>query len=355
MLFYARRRVKGNRNVGIHAPGRGISRENIPMKLEDQLRGAIRLKQYSLRTEETYVGWYRRFVLWHGKRHPREMGAAEVEAFLTHLAVNRGVAAVSQNQALNALVFLYREVLKVELSGIDARRAKHSRRLPLVLTVGEMGGLLKAVKGEAGLVCKLIYGCGLRVSEALRLRVKDVDLAGGKVEVRGGKGDKDRVIPLPKSLAQPLAEHRARVEQMHRADRKAGVPGVMLPHAMVVKHPAAGESWPWFWVFPSASLSEDPRSAGSGPEARAGVRRRHHLHEIGISRELARAAKMAGLEKRVTAHCLRHSYATHLLLRGVDIRSIQELLGHADVRTTEIYTRLARAMRGEITSPLDDL
>ncbi len=316
------------------------------MKLEDQLRGAIRLKQYSLRTEETYVGWYRRFVLWHGKRHPREMGTAEVEAFLTHLAVNRGVAAVSQNQALNALLFLYREVLKIELAGIDARRAKHSRRLPLVLTVGEMGELLKAVKGETGLVCKLIYGCGLRVSEALRLRVKDVDLAGGKLEVRAGKGDKDRAIPLPRSLAQPLTEHRARVEQVFRADRKAGLSGVLLPHALETKHRAAGESWPWFWMFPAASFSEDPR---------AGVARRHHLHEIGISRELARAGKLAGLDKRVTAHCLRHSYATHLLLRGVDIRSIQELLGHADVRTTEIYTQLARAMRGEVTSPLDDL
>ena len=345
-MFYARQRTKSNDNVGFYAPVRGIAGEMINIKLEDQLRGAIRLKHFSIKTEETYVGWYRRFVLWHGKRHPQEMGAAEVEAFLTHLAVNRGVAAVSQNQALNALIFLYREVLKRELAGIDAKRAKHSPRLPIVLTTGEIGGLLKGVKGEAGLVCKLIYGCGLRLAEALRLRVKDVDMAGGKVEVRGGKGDKDRVIPLPKSLAQPLAEHRGRVEQIHAADRKAGLAGVHLPHALETKHRAAGESWPWFWMFPSMSLSDDPR---------AGVVRRHHLHEAGISRELARAAKMAGLEKRVTAHSLRHSYATHLLLRGVDIRSIQGLLGHADVRTTEIYTQLARAMRGEITSPLDDL
>ena len=230
-----------------------------------------------------------------------------MEAFLTHLAVNRSLAAVSQNQALNALVFLYREVLKVELEGIDARRAKHSPRLPIVLTTGEMGELLKGVKGDAGLVCKLIYGCGLRVSEALRLREKDVDIAGGKVEVRGGKGDKDRAIPLPKSLAQPLTEHRARVEQVFRADRREGLAGVALPHALETKHRAAGESWPWFWMFPAAGVSEDPR---------AGVARRHHLHEIGISRELARAVKMAGLGKRVTAHCLRHSYATHLLLWG---------------------------------------
>ena len=329
--------------------GRGgvvSSRFFMTVKLEDQLRGAIRLKHFSVKTEETYVGWYRRFVLWHGKRHPREMGAAEVEAFLTHLAVNRGVAAVSQNQALNALLFLYREVLKLELEGIDAKRAKHSRRLPVVLTTGEIGNLLKAVKGEHGLVCKLIYGCGLRVSEALRLRIKDVDFEGGKVEVRSGKGDKDRVIPLPKSLRPALGEHRARVELLHAADRKSGLAGVVLPQAMGTKHPAAAESWPWFWMFPATSLSDDPR---------AGVRRRHHLHEVGISRELARAAKLACQAKRVTAHCLRHSYATHLLLRGVDIRSIQELLGHADVRTTEIYTQLARAMRGEVTSPLDEL
>ena len=316
------------------------------VKLEDQLRGAIRLKHYSLRTEETYVGWYRRFVLWHGKKHPAQMGVAEVQAFLTHLAVNRGLAAVSQNQALNALLFLYREVLKIELAGIDAQRAKHTRRLPLVLTTGEMGEVLKAVKGDAGLVCKLLYGCGLRIAEAISLRVKDVDVEGGKLEIREGKGGKDRVIPLPKSLRPALMEHRGRVEQWHRADRRAGLPGVAMPHALGTKHPGASESWPWYWMFPAASLSVDPRS---------GVERRHHVHETGISRELGRATRMASVNKRVTAHSLRHSYATHLLLRGVDIRSIQELLGHADVRTTEIYTQLARAMRGEITSPLDDL
>lgn len=205
---------------------------------------------------------------------------------------------------------------------------------------------MKAVEGDAGLVCKLLYGCGLRMSEAIRLRVKDVDLAGGKVEVRGGKGDKDRVIPLPKSMRARLEEHRARVEKIHAADRKAGLSGVHLPAGFATKAPGAAVSWPWFWMFPSGSLSVDPRS---------GVERRHHVHEISISRELARSARLAALDKRVTAHCLRHSYATHLLLRGVDIRSVQELLGHADVRTTEIYTQLARAMRGEITSPLDDL
>ena len=327
------------------------------MKLEDQLRGAIRLKQFSLRTEEIYVGWYRRYVIWHGRRHPQEMGAAEVEAFLTHLAVNRAVGASCQNQALDALIFLYREVLKMDLEGINAKRAKRRRHLPTVLTTGEMAELLKGVKGDAGLVCKLLYGCGLRIAEALALRIKDVDLTGGKVEVREGKGGKDRVIPLPKSLRQPLEEHRARIEQLWRMDRANGVAGVWLPGGLEQRPggPVMGESWVWFWMFPSGSLSDDPRpSKGSVPSG-AGARRRHHLHEIGISRELGRAAKMAGSTKRVTAHCLRHSYATHLLLRGVDIRSIQELLGHADVRTTKIYTQLARAMRGEITSPLDDL
>ena len=316
------------------------------MKLEDQLRDTMRFKHLSLKTEESYVGWYRRYVLWHGKKHPADMGAEEVEAFLTYLAVERKLAASSQNQALNALVFLYREVLKVDLKGVDAQRAKYNRRLPTVLTQSEVAELLKAVKGEAGLLCKLLYGCGLRVAEGLALRVKDVDLNGGTVTVRGGKGDKDRIVTLPKTLLQPITEHRARIEQIYKHDRASGLGGVYLPNAMAVKQPAAAESWEWFWLFPSPSLSMDPRS---------GIQRRHHVNDINISRELARASKMAGLTKRVTAHVLRHSFATHLILRGVDIRSIQGLLGHVDVRTTEIYTQLAKAIRGEITSPLDDL
>jgi integron integrase len=320
-------------------------------KLEDRLREVIRLKQYSPRTEETYVQWYRRFVLFHKERrgmavHPAEMGAAEIEAFLTDLAVEREVAASSQNQALNALVFLYREVLKVPLEGIEATRAKHNKRLPVVLTQEEVSAVLASVKGDAGLAIKLLYGCGLRVAEVQALRVKDVDIGGNKLEVRGGKGDKDRVITLPKSLQQPLKEHLGRIKAMYEADRRDGIPGVHLPHAMAVKNPSAAESWPWFWFFPSARVYLDHEK---------GLHGRHHLHDIMVSRELARATKLANLSKRVTAHVLRHSYATHLILRGVDIRSIQQLLGHSDVRTTEIYTELARAMRGEITSPLDDL
>ena len=320
-------------------------------KLEDRIRAKIRLKHYSRQTEETYVQWYRRYVLFHKERlgravHPAEMGAAEIECFLTHLAVNRDLAASSQNQALNALMFLYRTVLDLPVEGIDAMRAKRSQHLPVVLTQGEVATLLGAVKGDAGLAIKILYGCGLRVAEVLALRVKDVDIAGGKLEVREGKGDKNRVLTLPKTLRQPLEEHLGRVKALYEADRRDGVPGIHLPHAMAEKNPSAGTSWPWAWFFPSNRVYKDEGK---------GLHGRHHLHEIMISRELNRVTALAGLGKRVTAHILRHSFATHLLLRGVDIRSLQQLLGHSDVRTTEIYTQLARAMRGEITSPLDDL
>ena len=323
-------------------------------KLEEKMRRAIRLKQYSPRTEETYIQWYKRFVHFQAQeqgvmRHPAEMGAAEVTAFLTHLAAKQDLAAATQKQALNALVFLYREVLKIELEGIEATRAKRQKRLPVVLTQEEVRLLLRGVKGDAGLAVKLLYGCGLRVAEVLSLRIKDVDVGGGKLEVRGGKGDKDRVISLPQSLRPALTEHLVRVKAVYEADRRAGVPGVALPKAIAVKNPGAAVSWPWFWFLPSSRVCDGVGMAGRIYHGR------HHLHEIAITRELARAAKLAALTKRVTAHVLRHSFATHLILRGVDIRSIQGLLGHADVRTTEIYTELAKAMRGEITSPLDDL
>lgn len=321
------------------------------MKLERQLREAIRTRHFSLKTEQNYVGWYKRYLYFQKERlgemtHPDQMGAEDVTAFLTHLAVNRSVSASTQNQALNALVFLYREVLGIKLDGIDAKRAKVSRRLPVVLTREEMAALLKEVRGEAGLSIELLYGCGLRVSEVLALRIKDVDISGRKLEIRAAKGDKDRVLTLPMTLTAALEAQRKRARELHDEDRERSRPGVMLPTALERKNPGAATSWEWFWFFPSRSESTDPRS---------GIVRRHHLHEAGIARELARASKLAGIEKRVTAHVMRHSFATHLILRGVDVRSVQQLLGHSHVRTTEVYTQLARSMRGEITSPLDDL
>lgn len=316
------------------------------MKLEERLKNEIRTRHLALRTEESYVRWYRQFVRFHGLRHPEEMGAAEVGAFLTHLAVNKGLSASSQNQALNALVFLYRQVLEVDLEGIEAKRARERKALPTVLTVEETRRLLAVLQGEEALICRLLYGCGLRVMEALRLRVKDVDLGGGKVDVRDGKGGKDRVLSLPESLKQRMAEHLERIRVLYDLDRSRDRPGVWLPDAYARKSPGATVSWPWFWFFPAPKESEDPRT---------GERRRHHWHEQRVSRALAAAVRVTEMGKKVSAHTLRHSFATHLLLRGVDIRSVQELLGHADVRTTQIYTQLARAMRGEIRSPLDDL
>ncbi|MEZ5323498.1 MAG: integron integrase [Verrucomicrobiales bacterium] len=317
-----------------------------PEKLEDRLRGVVRRKGYSIRTERTYAGWYRQYVMYHRLRHPSEMGAVEITDFLTHLAVERNVAPSTQNQALNALVFLYREVLGMAVEGIDALRAKKRETLPVVLTQEETRRLLDAMTGVEALAARLLYGCGLRVMEAMRLRVKDADLDGRKIEIREAKGGKARVLTLPGSLVEPLRTHLARAKTVWEMDRREDRAGVHMPFAFDRKDPEAGKSWPWFYVFFSDSLSTDPRT---------GLDRRHHLHEARVGRELTRAARQIDMPKRVTAHTLRHSFATHLLLKGVDIRSVQELLGHMDVRTTEIYTKMARAMRGEVASPLDDL
>jgi len=314
-------------------------------KLLDQVRGKIRLKHYSIRTEQAYVDWIRRFILHFGKRHPRELGAANVEAFLTHLAVAGNVAASTQNQAKSALLFLYREVLETELPWLDnVERARAPKRLPVVLTRDEVHAVLSRLSGTHWLIASLLYGAGLRIMEGLRLRVKDVEFSRKEILVRDGKGFKDRVTMLPAALAAPLAEHLKRVKALHEQDLAAGRGAVHLPYALERKYPGAARDWGWQYVFPSANLSEDPRS---------GIERRHHLQDQAVQRAMRQAVRDAGVNKPATPHTLRHSFATHLLEGGYDIRTVQELLGHADVSTTMIYTHvLNRGGRG-VTSPLD--
>jgi len=314
-------------------------------KLLDQLRGRLRVKHYSIRTEQSYVEWVRRFVLFHGKRHPRDLGPTEVEAFLTDLAVRRRVSASTQNQAKSAILFLYKEVIDKELpwlNGIVAARV--SQRLPVVLSVEEVNAALGRLRGTSALVARLLYGAGLRILECLRLRVKDVDFARREILVRDGKGAKDRVTMSPESLIEPLQRHLERVRELHGEDLTAGFGSVYLPYALDRKYPNAGRQWMWQYVFPSARLSKDPRS---------GVVRRHHADEKPIQRALQSALRAAGIHKPATPHTLRHSFATHLLQNGYDIRTVQELLGHSDVSTTMIYTHvLNRGGRG-VVSPLD--
>lgn len=323
----------------------GAGGQNAP-RLEDQLRGAIRERHYSIRTEEAYVMWYRQFVRFHGLRHPGEMGEGEVTAFLRHLAVEREVAVETHRQALNALLFLFRQVLLRDLQELALWRPRRAKRVPVVLTVEEVRQVMGALTGTEALVTRLLYGCGLRLMECLRLRVKDVDGEAGVLTVRGGKGDKDRVVELPERLREALRVQREYAQSQWTADRRTGVAGVMVPHAFAVKVPSAGERWEWFWLFPAERVSVDPRS---------GAVRRHHWHESRLTRALAVAARVTALGKRLTAHTFRHSYATHLLLKGVDIRSIQERLGHSNVATTEIYTHVVKAMQGKVRSPLDEL
>jgi integron integrase len=314
--------------------------------LLDQLRDRLRLRHYSLRTEQAYVHWVKRYILFHGKRHPAEMGKAEVEAFLTHLAVERHVAASTQTQALSALLFLYKEVLSVELPWLsELTRAKRPARLPTVLTREEVRLLLRCVDDPTlALVIRLLYGTGMRLLEALRLRVKDVEFARREILVRDGKGGKDRVTMLPASLVEPLQAHLRVVRAQHAADLRMGHGEVWLPDALAVKYPNAVRDWGWQYVFPAAAFSVDPRS---------GAVRRHHLDEKRVQRAVRRAAQRAGLVKPVSPHTLRHSFATHLLEGGYDIRTVQELLGHSDVSTTMIYTHvLNRGGRG-VVSPLD--
>ena len=318
-----------------------------PPKLLEQLRTHLQTRHYSIRTEEAYIHWARRFILYHNKRHPRDMGAVEVEAFLSHLAVDRQVSASTQNQAKAALLYLYKQVLDIDLPWLDeVVQAKRGQRLPVVLTPSEVRELMLHVEGVAGLVAQLLYGTGMRLMECVRLRVKDVDFERSEILVRDGKGAKDRVTMLPASLVPPLRAHLARVRQLWERDREVGRPGVQMPEALVRKYPAAPCEWGWFWAFPARGLSVDPRS---------GIERRHHTHEQALQRAIKQALGHAGIAKPASTHTLRHSFATHLLQSGYDIRTVQELLGHSDVSTTMIYTHvLNRGGRG-VVSPMDRL
>jgi integron integrase len=316
-----------------------------PPKLLDQVRDRLRVKHYSIRTEHTYVDWIKRYILFHGKRHPKDMAARDVEAFLTHLAVQGRVAASTQNQAKSAILFLYREVLEIQLSWLDnVTQAKAPKRLPVVLTVSEVQAVLSRLTGTHALIASLLYGGGMRLMEAVRLRVKDVEFARREIVVREGKGFKDRVTMLPEAVVAPLKAHLAKVKALHDEDLAQGYGEVYLPFALDKKYPNAGREWGWQYVFPSKNFSVDPRS---------GKTRRHHLDEKGVQRAVKQAVRDAELTKPATPHTLRHSFATHLLQSGYDIRTIQELLGHSDVSTTMIYTHVLNKGGKGVVSPLD--
>ena len=318
---------------------------NLAPKLLDQVRGKIRLKHYSIRTEQAYLDWIKRFILHFDKAHPKNMGAEEVEKFLTYLAVEGRVAASTQNQAKSALLFLYREVLKIELSWLDdIEKAKAPKRLPVVLTRAEVQAVLSRLHGTHWLISNLLYGTGMRIMECLRLRVKDIEFTRKEILIRDGKGFKDRVTMLPLALVNPLREHLANVKILHDQDMSAGYGNVYMPYALDKKYPTAAFDWGWQYAFPTKGLSLDPRS---------GVKRRHHVQEQTVQRAVKQAVRDANIVKPATPHTLRHSFATHLLEGGYDIRTVQELLGHSDVSTTMIYTHVLNKGGRGVTSPLD--
>ena len=333
-----------------------------PPRLLDQLRAKTRLLHYSIRTEEAYVGWCTKYILFHNKRHPKDMGVPEIEAFLSYLATDRKVSASTQNQAFSAILFLYQQVLQIELSRIDALRAKRPERLPVVLSVDEVRAILDRMTGIHRLLAELLYGSGLRILECCRLRVKDLDFDRRQILVRDGKGEKDRAVPLPKRLEDRLRGQVAARRDLHERDLALGHGRVWLPYAYAAKWPGAARELGWQYLFASARLSVDPRedqahgrSSGGFEEGGDGVLMRHHLHENTLQKEVKKAVTACGFLKKVSCHTFRHSFATHLLESGADIRTVQELLGHADVSTTMIYTHVLQRGACGVVSPLDRL
>ena len=311
----------------------------------DRVRWHLRVKRYSIRTEKAYLDWIRRFILFHQKRHPGEMGEQEIAAFLSHLAINRNVAAATQNQALSALLFLYQQVLERKLEYIaGVERVRRPPKLPVVFTRAEARAVLAHVQGDYRLMVHLLYGSGLRLLEVLRLRVKDIDFGYNRISVREGKGMRERVTILPARLKRPLQAHLARLQELHQQDLARGGGSVYLPSALGRKYPGAARSWPWQYVFPASKPSVDPRS---------GELRRHHMAEKNLQNAVKLAIRAAGLAKAASCHTFRHSFATHLLEAGYDIRTVQELLGHKDVSTTMIYTHVLNKPGLGIRSPLD--
>jgi integron integrase len=319
---------------------------NKAKKLLDQLRDAIRAKHYSYRTEQTYIDWCKRYILYHNKRHPAEMGIPEIQAYIVHLATDQQVAASTQNQALSAILFLYRNVLLREIEfPTDLLRAKKPSRLPTVLSKTEAMAIIHGMHGTPKLMTQLLFGSGLRLMECLRLRVKDIDFASRQIIVRDGKGENDRSVPLPESISALLKEHIERVRTIHSQDLREGYGEVHLPYALERKYPAASREFGWQYVFPAGQRSIDPQT---------GKTMRHHVHESVLQRAIKDAARLARIDKQVSPHTFRHSFATHLLQNGYDIRTVQELLGHKDVKTTMIYTHVLQRGGLAVKSPLDN-
>ena len=316
-------------------------------RLLDQVREVMRYHHYGLRTEEAYTYWMKDFIFYHNKRHPKDMKKPEIEAYLSHLAVDRNVAVSTQNQAFNALLFLYKQVLDLPFfDDISAIRSKKAPRLPVVLSTNEVSQMFRHMKGETLLMAQMMYGAGLRLNEILRLRVQDIDFEYGYLTIRAGKGDKDRTTLLASAVCEDLKAHLLPVRSLFDADVKQGVANVWLPGALAKKYPNAPKSWEWQYVFPSKTLSKDPETGGI---------RRHHVNRSNLQKAIRRAKEKAGITKRVTSHTFRHSFATHLLESGTNIRVVQKLMGHADVKTTEIYTHVLKQNLGAVISPLDTL